>query len=249
MQDSKKNYIIGCQISGVFDVNRNEILPNDDFSLLINWYNSILSKGLSGIIFHNSFSEATCAKYQNDRFRFIKIEYDSRFNPNVYRYKIYNDFLQENQNNIQSVFFTDVSDVLVLKNPFEEALFIQNNDSIFCGDEDKILNNDWMNAHSEHLRNAITDYVAYELKYQNEMLLNCGIIGGSIATIKKFVQQLWAIHLKYNSDNTSQYTGDMGAFNYLARTRYLKKSIHGSPINTVFKNYDTKNSDCWFAHK
>ena len=106
-----------------------------------------------------------------------------------------------------------------------------------------------MQMHSEHLRHSIDDYSGFESKYQFETLLNCGIFGGNINIVSTFIDRLWQIHQKYNLRNNSKYTGDMGAFNYLVRTKYNHQVMHGSPINTVFKTYDNDNQICWFRHK
>ena len=57
---------------------------------------------------------------------------------------------------------TDISDVVVVNNPFEHPFFIENPGTIFCGDEPKILENDWMIDHSAHFRQKIADYSNYE---------------------------------------------------------------------------------------
>jgi hypothetical protein len=106
-----------------------------------------------------------------------------------------------------------------------------------------------MIAHAENLRKNIADYAAYESTFSEETLLNCGIIGGSSTLFFDFLQQLCTIHQLTNSDNKTAYTGDMGAFNYLARTQFNNKIIHGAPVNTVFKNYEIDRDDCWFRHK
>lgn len=243
-----QNYIIACHISGVHDVNRNTVLADDDESIIQDWINSILKLNLHGIIFHNNYSVATCERFQNEYITFVKIDHNVQFNPNVYRYYIYNEFLKLNAEFINNLFFTDISDVIVLKNPFIEQLYIDNPASIFCGDEPKILNNEWMQQHAEHLRNNISDYKIYENNFANSVLLNCGVMGGNIAIMKPFIHKLWTIHQKYNSDNKTAFTGDMGAFNYLIRTQYNHKVIHGKPVNTEFKKYD-EDTSCWFKHK
>ena len=243
-----KDYIVASYISGVYDVNRNTVLADDDYSIIQDWLNSISKLKLRGIVFHNNCSVATCERYQNEYITFIKIDHDVQFNPNVYRYNIYNEFLKLNSEFINNIFFTDISDVIVLKNPFLEQLYIDNPTSIFCGDEPKILNNEWMQQHSENLRNNIHDYEMYESNFANSVLLNCGIMGGNITVMKQFINKLWTIHQKYNSDNKTAFTGDMGAFNYLIRTQYNNKVIHGNPVNTEFKKY-LENTDCWFKHK
>lgn len=243
-----KDYIVASYISGVYDVNRNTVLADDDYSIIQDWADSISKLKLQGIIFHNNFSAATCERYQNECITFVKVDHDVQFNPNVYRYYIYSEFLKLNSEFVNNIFFTDISDVIILKNPFLEQLFIDNPASIFCGDEPKTLNNEWMQQHSENLRNKISDYKMYEYNFADSVLLNCGIIGGNIAIMKPFINKLWAIHQKYNSDNNTAFTGDMGAFNYLIRTQYNNKVIHGKPVNTEFKKY-LENTPCWFKHK
>ncbi|MFN0082608.1 MAG: hypothetical protein ACKVOM_08830 [Ferruginibacter sp.] len=249
---SKKNYgqiIMGCLLTGIHDVNRNTVLQNDDYSLIKDWADSIIALNLQGIIFHNTFSAETCLEYENKNIHFIRITHDASFNPNVYRYFIYNDFLKEHTEHVNQVFCTDVSDVVLLKNPFEQTLFFTNPNQLFCGDEPKKLNTDWMKEHASHLRNNITDYAAYEETFKDEALLNCGIIGGGINVMKEFIGELANIHELYNHSNQTAFTGDMGAFNYLARTKYNNNLLHGTPVNTVFKAYDNSNNECWFKHK
>ena len=139
--------------------------------------------------------------------------------------------------------------MLVLKNPFKQALFVDNPNKIFCGDEPKKLNDEWMLEHSTHLRNNIADYAIYEESFKDAQLLNCGIIGGGIKTMKELIGELTAIHDKYNQQNETAFTGDMGAFNYLVRTKYNNSLCHGEPVNTVFKAFEQNNSNCWFKHK
>ena len=243
-----QNLILSSHFTGVYDVNRNVTLNDDDFSIVSEWAKSVSELKLQGIIFHNNFSEQTCKENQSEYIRFIKVDYNKKFKPNVYRYFIYNQFLKQYAHSIKNVFFTDVSDVIVLRNPFLDTLYLDNPNSIFCGDEPEILNNEWMQNHSQHLRNHISDYTSFESNFKDHTLLNCGIIGGAITTIKPFIEKLWAIHQQFNSENSTLYTGDMGAFNYLIRTQYNANIIHGSPVNSEFKKYETETS-CWFKHK
>ena len=243
------NLVMACLITGVHDVNRNMTLKNDSYQLVKDWADSITAANVKGIIFHNNFSEETCKFLENDSISFMKIEYESQFNPNVFRYFVYRDFLMHHINQINGIFITDVTDVVLVNNPFTDPLFIENPSSLFCGDEPKSLHNDWMIAHAENLRKNIADYAAYESTFGNETLLNCGIIGGSGSLFFNFLQQLCDIHQHANRDNKTAYTGDMGAFNYLARTRFNNQLIHGAPVNTGFKLYEIERNDCWFRHK
>ena len=240
---------MACHITGVFDVNRNMTLECDNYELVKNWAESVADSKICGIIFHNNFKKETCEKFQNDYVSFVKIEYNTQFNPNVYRYFVYKNFIQQHLKLLENIFVTDISDVVVLKNPFGEKFFKENSKSIFCGDEPKKLENEWMQAHAANLRVQITDYAVYEQKFANETLLNCGIIGGEVSLMYDFIKELCSIHQHFNFDNKTEFTGDMGAFNYLMRTKYNNELKHGAPINTVFKMYESERTDCWFKHK
>ena len=243
------NLVMACLITGVYDVNRSMTLDNDERQLLMDWAGSITASNLKGIIFHNNLSEEICKSFDKETISFIKIVYDPQFNPNVFRYFVYLDFLKHHLQQLNGIFITDVSDVVLVNNPFTDPLFFENQNALFCGDEPKSLNNKWMIAHAEHLRKNIADYAAYESKFANETLLNCGVIGASVSLLFDFIQRLCAIHEHANRENKTAYTGDMGAFNYLVRTQFNNQLIHGAPVNTVFKQYETKRNDCWFRHK
>lgn len=240
---------MACHIAGVYDVNRSQQLPDDDFSLVSEWVTSVSRSNINGVLFHNTLSDATCAAYQNEYVRFVRIDYNSRFNPNAFRYFVYRNWLQTHAHTVKNLFVTDVSDVVIIKNPFLEPLFQNNPNTLFCGDESTTLRNDWMVAHATHLREQIADYAAYENQFASHALLNCGIVGGRITIMQSFLEQLCGIHERYNATNKTAYTGDMGAFNYLARTRFNAYLRHGEPVNTVFKAYQNDRTDCWFRHK
>ena len=244
-----ENIILACHIAGVYDVNRSTTLEHDDYALVQAWAESIQALGLQCVLFHNNFSEETCEKYSNENISFIKIEYNEKWNPNVFRYFIYHDFLLNFTSTIKSVFITDVSDVVVVKNPFEAFLFQENRDALFCGDEPKTLDNEWMNDHSTHLRNQITGFEEYEQSFAQSTLLNCGIIGGSTTVMLNFLESLCSVHEQFNQENTTAFTGDMGAFNYISRTQFNDRLIHGAPVNSIFKEYEGSRMDCWFRHK
>ena len=229
------NVIMSCHITGVYDVNRNTTLDHDNYELVRDWAESVAAQHVQGIIFHNNFTSETCEKFENEYISFIKIEYNTQFNPNVFRYFVYTDFLQHHVQFFKSIFVTDITDVTLVNNPFIDPYFIENSASIFCGDEPKTLNNDWMRDHSTHLRKNINDYAEYESTFASETLLNCGIIGSKALVFFDFIKKLWAIHESANSTNQTAFTGDMGAFNYLARTQFNRQLRHGAPVNTVFK--------------
>lgn len=89
----------------------------------------------------------------------------------------------------------------------------------------------------------------YEQKNQKKTLLNCGIIGGNVQIMKMLMDSLADIHCTHIVHNQTPYTLDMGVFNFVARTQFAQRLLHGAPINTQFKRYESERSDCWFRHK
>ena len=245
----QKQLIFACLFTGVYDVNRSETLPNNDYSLIEKWTNSIIALELHGVVFHNSFSPEIEDRFSNEYITFKYVNYDPIYNLSVYRYFVYHNFLLTHQNQIESIFITDITDVEVLNNPFLQPLFINNPGALFCGDEPTTLLNEWMMKHSTHFRNQISEFSTYEEKFTNETLLNCGIVGGNIITMSALINELVQFHEQYNKNNKTAYTGDMGAFNFIVRSKFNKQLFHGNPVNTVFKSYEINNTDCWFRHK
>lgn len=249
IETGSSNYILASLLTGVYDINRNELLKQNEFSLVQKWYDSIMKLKMNAILFHNSFSTELTKKYTNEYVQFMQVEYNEKFNPNIYRYFVYQDFLNRNSKLISNLFLTDITDVEILINPFETDYYKKNTTALFCGNEPKFLNNEWMYEHCTHLRKIIPGFSLYEEVNKNTTLLNCGIIGGNTFIVKLLLKEMVDLHKVYSLSNNTAYTLDMGVFNYVARTKFEHNIIHGAPVNTVFKGYETQTTDCWFRHK
>ncbi len=247
--EPSSNLICATILTGVYDVNRNEQVADDAFDRIKDWYDSIVRLRLKGIVFHNTFSPKTVETYQNEQVTFVSVPFDKSLNPNAFRYLVYQDFIAQHSDRITNLFVTDISDVVVLQNPFVQPLFLSRPEALFCGDELEVLDNEWMRNHSTHLRNSIPDFAEYERQHRQQTLLNCGIIGGSVLVMKTLMDHLAHIHRSYTVHNPTPYTLDMGAFNFVARTAFAGRLLHGAPINTRFKGYESEREDCWFRHK
>jgi hypothetical protein len=243
------NFIFASLVTGVYDVNRNEVLQKNNFETIQKWYDSVVKRQLNAIVFHNTFSKDIIEKYANDHVQFIEVVYDEKLNPNVFRYFIYQDYITQHSKQIDNLFITDITDVEIINDPFESNAFIENPDCLFCGDEPKMLNNEWMQAHNNHLRNSMPGFSIYEEVNKNKTLLNCGVIGANITLMKLLLDEMVAMHKAYSFTNKTAYTLDMGVFNYIVRTAFADKIFHGKPVNTVFKKYESERTDCWFRHK
>ena len=123
MNHVNEDYIFACHIAGVYYVNRNHTIEPNDYSLVKDWVDAIKNLELNGILFYNNFSDDTIANYHDENVACIKIEYDIRYNPNIFRYFIYYNYLQYHGQNIKHLFITDVSNVVVVKNSFTDTFF------------------------------------------------------------------------------------------------------------------------------
>ena len=243
-----KNYIFASLLTGKYDVNRNELLHADDYKLIQNWVKSVENLRLNGVVFHNSFSNETIAKYQSQYVQFIQIDYDFTYNPNVYRYFAYLNYIEKNKAAIKNLFVTDISDVVVLQNPFENDFFKAHANQLFSGDENEKINNTWYYEHCKHLRNEIENFELFELQNKNNTLLNCGIIGGSLELMQQTLATMVHFHQQCAANNNTPFTLDMGVFNYVMYSQKISFH-HGFPVNTIFKSYENERTDCWFRHK
>jgi hypothetical protein len=106
-------------------------LADDSYEFVQEWAETVAAANLRGIIFHNNFSDQTCVLHENEYISFERISYNPQFNPNVYRYFVYRDFLAKSTEPIQGVFVTDITDVTLAQNPFLHPLFTTNPNSLF----------------------------------------------------------------------------------------------------------------------
>ena len=212
---------------------------DEDYSKLFPLINSVIKKGIKIIVFHNCFQDVP----NIENCSWVKVTPNMSFTPNVYRYFVYLDFLKQNQSTVSSVFMVDSTDVGMLKNPFNK---IKNN-ILYVGDErSKKVGLSWMEKNQgRHL--TIPDYKHIIDNNKDRILINCGIIGGEMSIILKFLEQLTFYHLTYSKDLKT--SSDMAIFNYTIWKHFSKIVNHGSHVNTRFKKYETNNNISWWKHK
>jgi hypothetical protein len=211
----------------------------DDFNKIKDFYNSILLNNLNCNIFHDSFSEEFIDKYQTKKVNFIRSD-SSGLNLLDVRWSIYKRYL-ENDSLIDNIFCVDISDVVVLNDPF---IHIEN-DRIYCGDEEEINEkSNWMLHGYDCLKNQEIKDNAFN--YLPKKILNAGILGGQKNIIYDVICKIVDI---LETSNVQHATVDMSALNYVLYTYYPDKIIHGFPVNTVYNKYETENQNAWFRHK
>jgi len=166
-------------------------------------------------------------------------------NPYFQRWVSYYQYLRENKSVIDYVFCVDASDVELLRSPWN----YMEKGFLYTGDEPQILGCEWMLKHHPHAK--IQEFM---IDHKDLPLLNAGILGGDIETILKFIGKLLSFYFQavndkhFHSNRPDCGLGDMGVFNYIARTEFSDVLRHGDMVNTEFKK-DERNGFSWFKHK
>ncbi len=237
------NYIVSIYLTSGPDVQRGNIFKEpDDPHYIASWYESVIRLGLNGVILHDGLSEKFISNYPG--VRFIKVPPCGKFQLYDYIWLIHKDFI--NNNDFENVFFTDMWDVTVVKNPFTDTGY--NDHTIFCGDVNGgVMRGDYFIGGA--LRNEklmrLQDFE--EIITSDRLLLNNGTLGGSKEIITRFINTLCNL-IYAMADRELDITCDMAIFNY-TMYRYFPNEFHaGPPVCSGFKKYEKRN-DVWFIHK
>jgi hypothetical protein len=200
--------------------------------------NSCSRAGVTLIIFHDGISKTP----RNTKLiKWVKIDRMEGFIANVERWFHYLKFLSANT--LDMVFMVDSTDVEVINNPFPHM----KNSKLYSGFENFMqVDNKWMKERQESTFSVlIPDYRKVIELNKAKRLLNCGLVGGDMATVGEFLTELTALHRVHSK---GAFT-DMAVFNYLVWKKFSDKVEFGNHINTQFKKFEHDNKTAWFRHK
>lgn len=231
------NIIITTFFTNGLDPQRHIKWNDDDFSIIKDFYDSVVKLNLNCLILIDNSSDSFIKKYECDNIKFQRVN-TTGLNLIDIRWQVYNQILKNNKYDFS--FFLDISDIIILKDPFP----FLNENYIYCGDEpDLNINNDWMIQRYNMLKNINIDNESYI----NKIVLNAGILGGHYNNLIDIIDNISNILSKANVTST---TIDMCVFNHVLRNSYKDEYIiHGLPVNTIFRANDIDNKNAWFKHK
>ncbi len=235
----KKNILLTSYFTNVPDPQRGEKW-DFDLSKLTPLINSLKETKL--IVLHDNEDYIL---ENTDKVEFVKVS--TAINPYFQRWVSYKEYLFSNRHSISNVFCIDATDVEVLQEPDWDSL----SNYLYTGDEPTQLDDDagWMRKHHKH-------HLIQKLLDENGksyQMLNAGILGGSIDTVLKFIRDLLDFYVhsevdRFFKNQENAGIGDMGAFNYIARTNFNERIRHGGQVCTRFKS-EERNGYSWFKHK
>jgi hypothetical protein len=239
------NYIATTYLTTAVDSQRNTTKLIDDDKYIINWYVSIVKNGLNGIILHDGLSQEFMDRY--NKVDFLQVDpipegaqlYD-------YRWAAYLKCFEKYE--IDNIFFTDVSDVTVQKNPFTDPFYQK--DKLYCGDvqtyHSTLGEEPWI-AISLLNKDLIKLPGFVKTMKSNKLILNCGTFGGSMPLIYTFLK-IMNLYMTFVKFRPLDIVGDITLFNYIMYRYFSKQFYCGYPVNSVFRKYEKRN-DVWFIHK
>lgn len=172
---------------------------------------------------------------------FIRIPQQHHFSPNAYRWIVYHEYLKDNPSN--NVFMVDSTDVVMQRNPFLSI----NPKRLYVGNEyNMTVGNRWMAVNQEPLLRGIEDYRKVISANANQVLPNCGIVGGALPMVMEYLRY----RVEYHEKHTHRVlkSTDMAIFNYILWKHFKGRMTSGIKVNTRFKANEY-NKISYFKHK
>lgn len=205
------------------------------------WYNSVDKLKINGVIFYDNLEKDFIKKYQTDLIRFVKVDI-SEYSNNDWRFFCYRKYLEDNP--VDSVFLSDGSDVIVVKEPSDILEKYPETDIFVCKDSIKLFQFPYIPIHRE----AKWDGYIYFLLNQHKLdLINMGVIGGNYDNIMDFLDKFCLTRLQLGSPD---FNSDMWIGQYVFRYLMQNKNILiGNPFTSNFKQYEYSRKDVYFIHK
>lgn len=231
------NYIVSTYLTSAIDAQRGVAKEANDTEYIKNWVDSIVRLGLKPVVLHDGLSARFRAKFPDVYFRKVG-KVPSCIQLYDYRWVLYLEFMMNEP--CDNVFFTDISDVVVKRDPFYEM----EEGFLYCGDEPTTIRGcEWIQK-SEKCP-VLSKLDGFEdLLRSDEQLLNAGILGGSHRIVFSFLLDM-VLAIEKLRHRPIDGTVDMPIFNYVI---HRFNPVHGYPVNSVFKKYEDRN-DVWFIHK
>ncbi len=231
-KNSDEGILLAAYFNSVNDPQR-KTKWESDIKQLDTLVNSCEKNGVDYRIFHDCFDINSG--------KFIKLEGQKEYAPNVYRWLVFENWLSKNY--FENVFMVDSTDVEVLRNPFVSL----NPNNLYVGNEWNMkVDNLWMKKRQEPLLDSLTDYRNIIASKGKQTLLNCGITGGSYDMVMSYLGHRVRLHKEHTKavlDST-----DMAVFNYIIWKYFKGQFTSGLKVNTRFKQNEY-NQVSFFKHK
>ncbi len=144
------------------------------FAYMKNFYTSVKYNNLNVMIFHDGLSLEFTDKYSTETIKFQKVVPDMDYSTNDFRYITYLEFLKRSK--YEYVFFSDISDVIFLNNPFDHMNKYSQNDLFVAHDIGQFNYKSWQV--SKCYGNSASKWETKDVMY------NAGAWGGKTSSVE-----------------------------------------------------------------
>tara|TARA_B100000959_G_scaffold67431_1_gene71519 strand:+ start:278 stop:1036 length:759 start_codon:yes stop_codon:yes gene_type:complete len=228
---------------GVCDDGR---VKQSDFSYIEKWYHSVDSLKLNAVIFYDNLTPEFIALHETDKIKFVEVE-SSKYTNNDWRFFCYRQYLEENP--CETVFLSDCSDVVVIKDPRQLLNEYPDYNFFACKDIVKLSQYQYGAASFPKIIKAAgwagKDF--FEENGDKLDLINMGILGGKYEDMMDFLNLFVAMRSRY-PDEIFNMNMALGQF----LLRYALKdrpSLIGDPVTSIYKGHEDDRKDVFFIHK
>ena len=239
--------VLTCYFNMRKDPQRDLFQKVDDFEYIRPWYESMVRVGLHGIIFYDNLSAEFVSRYQTERIIFRRAVYGD-YSLNDERFYIYYLYLMANP--YKRVFMTDVSDVVVKKDP---ATLITGTGigtgTLYLGSDETPLLRDspWCRIKTKELFTLLKKREPKIFHIEDSFLANpcynAGVIGASYEVVISLLRRMIVLFEEADSEGNN----NMMVLNLVL---YLTcpPIVYGAPVTSPYKRYDS-TADVYFVHK
>jgi hypothetical protein len=231
------------------DPQRNIKIDGSDFNYISGWYNSVVEKKLTGVIFHDGLNSEFISKYQNEHISFIKV-IPNKYSLNDFRFFCYYEFIKNSS--YKYYFFTDGNDVTV-NNNLDNLINSYPNKYFFGRDNIK----KWR-SHIWNFNKLIDMESVLGFEVPNSFLempvYNAGIIGGERSLMIIFLNKYVSLYKNESERNINMALVNWIIYNNILtpyerfRLKYVNlipKRIYRKLILSILKgrlvNYNTES--------
>lgn len=233
-----ENVVFASYFNNVPDPQR-DVIWNSQPDGLFPLINSVVNKNIQIKIFHDCFNRPPVIENCD----WIRVEGTADYTPTVYRWIVYNNYLQRVKTKHEKIFCVDSTDVEMLSNPFSKI----EKDTLYSGSEYKWKMRDKPLLKKKKKKLFLApDFMSIIENYSEQVMLNAGIIGGNVNIVYEFIEKVAGLHKKYSKN--LKLSADMPVFNYVALKYFNDKVVTGYPIHTPFTDY-CYDYNCWWKHK
>lgn len=195
--------IFSTYFCGRPDPQRNIFVQNDAYDYIKPLYESVHKLGLNCVIFHDGLSDGFVEKYSTSKTKFVQVELGN-LSLNDERYFLYYEYLLRFGQNISHVIMSDVSDVIVNKDPF--PLLAKHSQLLFTGRSNiSLVKHNFVNY--QRIKKLEEDAgIKIPANFYNMRIFNAGTIGGSKSAMIYLLRQMIGYFLSYDTNRNHNMT-------------------------------------------